>query len=112
MTNTKVGVWYNGCVEVKKENLMPYQIAQRLRQAANRCTRTNADVALLCEHALTAASWLEEEAEDMAKLAGSVTHNELIGRITPGCVIHETHNYSIRCKHPTPFYATARLQTD
>jgi len=92
MTNAKVSSWHNGGAEVKKENLMQYQIAQRLRQAANRCTRTNADVALLCEHALTAASLLEKEAEDMAKLAGSVTHNELIGRITPGCIIHETHN--------------------
>lgn len=86
------GGWINGGVTVKKEDLMQYRMAQRLRQAANRCTRTNADVALLCEHAQAAASWLEKEAEDIVKLTGSVTHNTLIGRITPGCIIHETPN--------------------
>lgn len=33
--------------------------AEKLRIAATRCTRHNADVALLCEHALTAADRLE-----------------------------------------------------
>ena len=33
--------------------------AEKLRIAAARCTRHNADVALLCEHALTAADRLE-----------------------------------------------------
>ena len=77
---------------MKKEDLRPYQMAQQLRIAANRCTRLNADVALLCEHALATASWLEKEAEDIAKLTGSVTHNALMGRMTPGCILHETPN--------------------
>lgn len=77
---------------MKKEDLRPYQMAQQLRIAANRCTRLNADVALLCEHALATASWLEKEAEDIAKLTGSVTHNALMGRMTPGCILHETLN--------------------
>ena len=33
--------------------------AETLRCAANRCTRTTADVALLCEHALSAADRLD-----------------------------------------------------
>jgi hypothetical protein len=80
---------------MKKEDLKPYQMAQQLRSAANRCTRLNADVAMLREHALAAASWLEKEAEDIAKLTGSVTHNAVIGRITPGCIIHETPNAQV-----------------
>lgn len=70
------------------QNLRPYILAQRLRHAANRCTRVNSDVALLCEHALSAADWLEGEARDIAALAGSVTHARVEGRITPGCVIN------------------------
>lgn len=72
---------------MKTEDLKPFRLAQQLRSSANRCVRMNADVAMLCEHALAAASWLEAEAEDIAKLAGSVTHNALMGRITPGCTI-------------------------
>ena len=77
---------------MKKEDLRPYQMAQQLRIAANRCTRLNADVALLCEDALSTGSWLEKKAEDIAKLTGSVTHNALMGRMTPGCILHETPN--------------------
>ncbi len=80
---------------MKKENLRPYQMAQQLRSAANRCARLNADVAMLCEHALAAASWLENEADDIAKMTGSVTHNALMGRITPGCITHETPNVKV-----------------
>ena len=72
---------------MKKEDLIPYKLAQQLRKSANRCTRQDADVALLCEHALTAAAWLEAEADDIAKTAGSVTHNALLGRMTPGCIL-------------------------
>lgn len=35
------------------------QLSERLRGAANRCTRYNADVALLCEAALEAAQQLD-----------------------------------------------------
>lgn len=80
---------------MKKEDLKPYRMAQQLRVAANRCTRLNADVAMLCEHALTAAAWLEKEAEDIAQLTGSVTHNALMGRMTPGCILNETPNTNI-----------------
>ena len=72
---------------IDKMKTKPWELAERLRSAATRCTRHDADVALLCEHALRAAEWLEGEAEDLAGLAGSVTHNSLSGRITPGCVI-------------------------
>ena len=34
---------------------------ERLRKAANRCTRLNADVALLCEAALAAANMIEKK---------------------------------------------------
>jgi hypothetical protein len=47
---------------VRKEELKSYYLAQLLRQAASRCVRYDADIALLCEHALTAADWLEKEA--------------------------------------------------
>lgn len=77
---------------MKNEDLRPYKLAQQLRIAANRCTRLNADVALLCEHALAAALWLEAEAEDIAMLTGSVTHDAMIGRMTPGCILHEAPN--------------------
>lgn len=81
---------------MKKEDLKPYRMAQQLRVAANRCTRLNADVAMLCEHALTAAAWLEKEAEDIAQLTGSVTHNALMGRMTPGCILNETPNAEVQ----------------
>ncbi len=53
-----------------KEDLKPYKLAQQLRQTVDRCTRINPhpDVALLCEHALSAATWLEAEAEEEAWL--------------------------------------------
>lgn len=72
---------------MKKEQLKPYILAKRLRDSANRCTRANADVALLCEAALAAAAWLESDADDIAALGGSVTHAALCGRITPGAVL-------------------------
>jgi hypothetical protein len=75
--------------KLKKEELKPYIIARRLRDAANRCTRINSDVAILCEHALAAAKWMESEADDIAKMAGSVTHDALMGRMTPGCIVRE-----------------------
>lgn len=87
---------------MKKEDLKPYQMAQQLRKAANRCTRQNADVALLCEHALAAATWLEKEAEDIAKMTGSVTHNALMGRMTPGCILHEMPNASLSGRGDAP----------
>lgn len=62
------------------EDLMPYRLARRLRAAAERNTEESA---LLLE----AADWLEQEANDLLKLNGSVTHNAIIGVITPGCVI-------------------------
>ena len=72
---------------MKKEQLKPYIIAKRLRDSANRCTRVNADVALLCEAALRAAEWLESDAEDIAALGGSVTHAAICGLITPGVAL-------------------------
>lgn len=72
---------------IDKTETTPWQLAEKLRSAANRCTRHDADVALLCEHALRAAAWMEGEAEDLARLAGSVTHHSLAGRVTPGCVV-------------------------
>ena len=77
---------------MEKKDLAPYKLAQKLRSAAARCTRTNADVALLCEHALAAADWLESEAEDLMGLRGSVTYAHIEGRITPGCVLNATPN--------------------
>lgn len=81
---------------IDKMKTKPWELAERLRSAATRCTRHDADVALLCEHALRAAEWLEGEAEDLAGLAGSVTHNSLSGRITPGCVIWPNAEFTWR----------------
>lgn len=72
---------------MKKEDLKPYKMAQQLRKAANRCVRQNADVTLLCEQALHAAEWLENEAADLERLSGSVTHATIGGQITVGCVL-------------------------
>lgn len=49
--------------------------AEKLRIAANRCTRHNADVALLCEHALTAAERLEVLEDEHARFYEN-WHNE------------------------------------
>ncbi len=62
------------------EELKPYRLAQQLRGIAAR----HPDEA----RALTdAADWLEQEAADLEKLAGSVTHKAIKGCITPGCVL-------------------------
>lgn len=61
------------------EDLKSYRIAQQLRDIAARCP----DEAKGLIHA---AEWLEGEANDTLKLCGSVTHNEIGGRITMGCV--------------------------
>lgn len=74
---------------MNKQDLKPYKLAQKLRSSANRCTRINADVAILCEHALAAAAWLEDEATDITNMVGSVTHDALMGRMTPGYVISD-----------------------
>ena len=61
------------------EDLKSYRIAQQLRGVAAR----HPDEARGLIHA---AEWLEDEAKDMLTLCGSVTHNEIRGRITMGCV--------------------------
>jgi hypothetical protein len=45
----------------------PKPLSERLRSAAARCTRYNADVALLCEYADTAADRLEEQERKTAQ---------------------------------------------
>lgn len=45
-------------------------VIERLRSAAARCTRVNADVALLCEHALTAATEIERQSGECNTLVG------------------------------------------
>ncbi len=46
--------------------------AKKLRSAAARCTRYNSDVALLCEHALTAADRLDTMAVHYDRLRSFV----------------------------------------
>lgn len=41
-------------------------LIQHLRSAANRATRVNADVALLCEHALRSADYMEQLERELA----------------------------------------------
>ena len=62
------------------EDLKPYRLACCLRAAAKR----NPNESRLLNDA---AEWLEGEAKDILALNGSVTHNAITGKITPGCVI-------------------------
>lgn len=84
---------------------MTAAIVTRLRAAANRCTRRDADVALLCEHALDAAMeldrlyrrriayvcpqchWTLEERDEVEQLRGE---NSVLASILRGAlaVIH------------------------
>ena len=63
------------------EDLKSYRIAQQLRGIARRCPDEAAEL-------IQAAEWLEDEAKDILGLRGSVTHHEIEGRITAGCVTH------------------------
>ena len=63
------------------EDLKSYRIAQQLRGIARRCQDEAAEL-------IQAAEWLEDEAKDILGLRGSVTHHEIKGRITAGCVTH------------------------
>lgn len=96
---------------MNKQDLKPYKLAQKLRSSANRCTRINADVAILCEHALAAAAWLEDEATDITNMVGSVTHDALMGRMTPGYVISDMPTMSYPAI-PTEWIATITFARD
>ena len=65
------------------EDLKSYRIAKQLRGIASRYPEE-------ANGLIHAAEWLENEANDMLKLCGSVTHNEIRGRITMGCVTTNT----------------------
>lgn len=69
--------------KITKEELTSYQLAQKLRSALARCVRINADVALLCEHALAAAEWLEREADRVLEKQGA-----LVGTVSAQTVVY------------------------
>ena len=66
--------------------------AEKLRIAATRCTRHNADVALLCEHALTAADRLEALEDEHMRFFEN-RHNER--RKREAMAVHYDHLCSL-----------------
>ena len=63
-------------------------LADRLRSAANRCTRINSDVALLCERALDAAMEIDRIHATVEQLRGE--NNTLAGILRDADKVLET----------------------